>query len=142
MFVCDKRDRPVTFVFCCDLHLSYYFWYFTKRPVYRKGEVRRKKFFKQDYCHACHTRFAVFFHLPSCCVSSLIILCLRMHVKISTNVACRFRASFDRFFSGSLSNFGPSLRFCGFLLLVVRILINTVHGCSNSILALNITYLK
>lgn len=45
-------------------------------------------------------------------------------------------------FSGSLSNFGPSLRFCGFLLLVVQILINTVHGCSNSILGLNITYLK
>ena len=20
--VCDKRDRPITFVFCCDLHLS------------------------------------------------------------------------------------------------------------------------
>ena len=30
------------------------------------------KFFKQNYCHTCQTRFAVFFHLPSCCVSSLI----------------------------------------------------------------------
>ena len=27
-------------------------------------------FFKQNYCHACHTRFAVFLALPSCCVSS------------------------------------------------------------------------
>ena len=27
--------------------------------------------FQQNYCHACHTRFAVFFPLPSCCVSSL-----------------------------------------------------------------------
>ena len=27
---------------------------------------------KQNYCHACHTRFAVVFPLPSCCVSSLI----------------------------------------------------------------------
>ena len=26
----------------------------------------------QNYCHACHTRFAVFFPLPSCCVSLLI----------------------------------------------------------------------
>ena len=26
---------------------------------------------KQNYCHACHTRFAVVFPLPSCCVSSL-----------------------------------------------------------------------
>ena len=30
-----------------------------------------KSYFKQNYCHACHTRFAVFFLLPSCCVSSL-----------------------------------------------------------------------
>ena len=28
-------------------------------------------FFKQNYCHACYTRFAVFFPLPSCYVSSL-----------------------------------------------------------------------
>ena len=27
--------------------------------------------FKQNYCHACHTRFTVFFPLPSCCVNSL-----------------------------------------------------------------------
>ena len=31
-----------------------------------------KSYFKQNYCHACHTRFAVFFPLPSCCVSSLV----------------------------------------------------------------------
>ena len=28
---------------------------------------------KQNYCHACHTRFAVVFPLPSCCVSSLLL---------------------------------------------------------------------
>ena len=32
-----------------------------------------KRFFKQNYCHACHIRFAVFFPLPSCCVSSLLL---------------------------------------------------------------------
>ena len=32
-----------------------------------------KSYFKQNYCHACHTRFAVLFTLPSCCVSSLIL---------------------------------------------------------------------
>ena len=37
----------------------------------RKGSLT-KSYFKQNYCHACHTRFAVFFPLPSCCVSSLI----------------------------------------------------------------------
>ena len=31
-----------------------------------------KSCFKQNYCHACHTRFAVFFPLPSRCVSSLL----------------------------------------------------------------------
>ena len=31
-----------------------------------------KSYFKQNYCHACHTRLAVFFPFPSCCVSSLI----------------------------------------------------------------------
>ena len=30
-----------------------------------------KSYFKQN-CHACHTRFAVFFPLPFCCVSSLL----------------------------------------------------------------------
>ena len=32
-----------------------------------------KSCFKQNYCHACHTRFAVLFPLPSCCVSSQIL---------------------------------------------------------------------
>ena len=38
----------------------------------KEGEVWQKIFFKQKYCHACHTRFSFFFPLPSCCVSSLI----------------------------------------------------------------------
>ena len=32
----------------------------------RKGSLT-KSYFKQNYCHPCHTRFAVFFPLPSCC---------------------------------------------------------------------------
>ena len=31
-----------------------------------------KSYFKQNYGHACHRRFAVFFPLPSCFVSSLL----------------------------------------------------------------------
>ena len=31
-------------------------------------------FFKQSYCHACQTGFAVFFPLPYCCVSSLVTM--------------------------------------------------------------------
>ena len=33
------------------------------------------KFGGKCYCHACHTRFAIFFLLPSCCVSSLMSAC-------------------------------------------------------------------
>ena len=25
MLVCDKRDRAITYVFCCDLHLTFMF---------------------------------------------------------------------------------------------------------------------
>ena len=31
-----------------------------------------RPFTKQNYCHACHTTFGVFFSLSSCCISSLI----------------------------------------------------------------------
>ena len=34
---------------------------------------------KQNYCHACHTRFAVVFLLPSFCVSSLIMELTQKH---------------------------------------------------------------
>jgi len=34
---------------------------------------------KQNYCHACHTRFAVVFPLPSCWVSSLIMELKQRH---------------------------------------------------------------
>ena len=38
-----------------------------------KGRCSLEKIlFKQNYCHACHTRFAVFFPLPSGCESSLL----------------------------------------------------------------------
>ena len=33
-FVCDKRDRAITCVFCRDLHLTFYvLWSFAKRSV-------------------------------------------------------------------------------------------------------------
>ena len=43
----------------------------TKRSVLEMWSLA-KGFFKKNYCHACHTRFAVVFPLPSCCVSSLL----------------------------------------------------------------------
>ena len=44
-----------------------------QKDLFKGGWSSADKFFKQNYCHACHTRFIVFFPLPSCCVSSLII---------------------------------------------------------------------
>ena len=66
MLVCDTRDRAITYMLCRIT--SNVFWLFLK-----EGEVCSKfSLFKQNlYCHSCHTTFAVFFALPSCCVSSL-----------------------------------------------------------------------
>ena len=43
-----------------------------QKDVFKGGWSTAEKLFKQNYCHACHTKFAVFFPLPSCCVSSLL----------------------------------------------------------------------
>ena len=37
----------------------------------------RQNYFKQNYCHACHTRFAVLFDLLFCCISSPWNFCTR-----------------------------------------------------------------
>ena len=41
------------------------------KDLFKRKRSLAKSYFKQNYCHACHTRLAVFFPLPSCCVSSL-----------------------------------------------------------------------
>ena len=43
-----------------------------QKDLFKGGWSSAGKFFEQNYCHACHTRFAAFFPLPSCCVSSLL----------------------------------------------------------------------
>ena len=43
-----------------------------QKDLLKGGWIFAKSYSKQKYCHACHTRFAVFFPLPSCCVSLLI----------------------------------------------------------------------
>ena len=50
------------------------FWSLQKNIYLNESEVWRKSYFKQNYCQVCHTRFAVFFPLPSCCVSSLFMV--------------------------------------------------------------------
>ena len=70
--VCDKRDRAVTCVFCCDLHLTLLFPFLLHRDVIKGMWSLAKSFLKQNYCHARHTRFNVFFPLPPCWVNSLL----------------------------------------------------------------------
>ena len=58
---CVISGRAITYVFCRDLQF--------------KGKWSlAKSYSKQNYCHACLTRLAVFLPLPSCCVGSLLRL--------------------------------------------------------------------
>ena len=47
--------------------------WFLQKDLFKGKWCLAKSYFKQNCCHGCHTRFAVFFPLPSCCVSSLIL---------------------------------------------------------------------
>ena len=72
--VCDKRDRVISYVFCRDFHLTLMFSGLLQKDLFKGKRSLAKGYFKQNYCHACHTRFAVFFPPSSCSVSLLIIV--------------------------------------------------------------------
>jgi len=63
-----KRDRANSYVFCRDLHLTLMFSGLLQKDLFKEKWSLAKSCFKRKYCHSCHTRFAVFFLLPSCCV--------------------------------------------------------------------------
>ena len=69
---------------------------FYKKILFEGEAIKDESFFKQNYCHARHTRFPVFFPLPSCCVSSLILIRFRRFLKnlqvIMTTILKSFRA--------------------------------------------------
>ena len=73
MFVCDKRDRAITCMLCRDLHSALMFSGFYKKICLKESDGWRKVISNKFVVTRCHTRFAVFFPLPSCCVSLLII---------------------------------------------------------------------
>ena len=58
---CDKRDRAITYVFCRHLLLTLMFSGLLRKDLFEGKWSLAKSYFKQNYCHACHTRFAVFF---------------------------------------------------------------------------------
>ena len=67
----DKRDRPVTYVFCGWSSLKLMWSGLLQKDLFKGGWSTAEKLFKQN-CHDRHTKFAVFFLLLSCCVSSLL----------------------------------------------------------------------
>ena len=70
--VCKIPDRAITCEFCRDLHLPLIFSGLLQKDLSTERWSLAESYSKQNYCHACHTRFAVFFPLPSCCVNSLL----------------------------------------------------------------------
>ena len=57
------------------LHFHFMFSCLLQTDLFKGRLGLAECFFKQSYCHVCHTRFAVFFRLPAlpyCCVTSLI----------------------------------------------------------------------
>jgi len=57
--VCDKRDRAITFKFCLELHLPLFASGLLQNICLQKRGSLAESCIKQNYCHACHTRFAV-----------------------------------------------------------------------------------
>lgn len=75
MLVCDKPDMAITVLACFVVILTEHYCVLAsfKKIYQKKAEVWLKVFSNShNYSHACHTRFAVFFPPPSCCVSSRI----------------------------------------------------------------------
>ena len=56
-------------MFCRDLHLTLRLSRLLQKDLFKGKWSLGKSCLKQNYCSACHTRFAVFFLLPSCCES-------------------------------------------------------------------------
>ena len=69
--VCDKGDGGITRVFFRDLHLTFNFFLLFYKRFFKGVWSLVEGYFKQKYCHGCHTRFAVIFPFPPCRVSLL-----------------------------------------------------------------------
>ena len=75
MLVCDKLDMTLTVLACffCDLNWALLCFGLFQKDLSKERRSSAESFSKShNYSRACHTRFAVFFPPPSCCVSSLI----------------------------------------------------------------------
>lgn len=67
------HDSHCTCVFFCDLNWTLLCFGLFQKDLSKERRSSTESFSKShNYSRACHTRFAVFFPPPSCCVSSLI----------------------------------------------------------------------
>ena len=74
MPVCDKCDGVITRVTSLPgIFLTLMFFALLQKDLFLGMRSLVEGFFKQNHCHACHTRFAVVSRLSSCCISSLIL---------------------------------------------------------------------
>ena len=58
---------------CRVIFLTLMFFALLQNDLFLGMQSLVEGFFKQNHCHACHTRFAVVSPLSSCCISSLIL---------------------------------------------------------------------
>ena len=65
--VCDMFCRVIYLTLICSVVVLFFFY---KKNLCQGCWRLVESFFKQNYCHAFETKFAVFFPLPSCCVCS------------------------------------------------------------------------
>ena len=65
------------------IQLTLMFFALLQKDLFKGMWSFAEGYFKQNYCHACHSRFAVVFPHPSFCVSSL-ILKTRKKIKLDT----------------------------------------------------------
>ena len=57
-FVCDKRDRAITYVFSRDIHLTLTFLvFFYKTNLLTEGLCLAESFFKRSYCQRLPSSF-------------------------------------------------------------------------------------
>ena len=83
--MCDKRERAINYLRILSWpSLNINVFWFLQKYLFKGKWSLAKSYFKQNYRHACHRWLAVFFTLPSCCLSSL-VMTGRRYVKAASS---------------------------------------------------------
>ena len=77
------------------IHLTLMLFALLQKDLFKGMWSLAEGFFKRNYCHSCHTRCAVVFPLPSCCISSLFLSAI-MEQSWETITASRRRGRWER----------------------------------------------